>query len=243
MKINLLTYNIQHGLDYQLIKYDHIRHINLDHIADVITNTKADIIGLNEVYNSSIKNPDRVEQVKKLARYTEIKNYVFAKAFSVGGADDFGNALLSKFDVLSYEIFPVESPKIRRENAYYEDRALLKAKIGINGKTLTVFVTHFGLAKSEQELMYNKFIEEMEKCNTPFIFMGDFNQEQNSEYIQKLAEKMQMVIPEEVPTFPSINPYKRIDYIFLSNDIKLVEANVLSVVCSDHLPIFATIEI
>ena len=244
MKINLLTYNIQHGLDYQLIKYDQIRHINLDNIAKVIIDSNADIIGLNEVYNSSIKNPDRVEQAKKLARYTNIKNHIFAKALSVGGADDYGNACLSKIDYLDYEIFSVPSPEIKREKTYYEDRCILKVNFKLdNDKILTCFITHFGIAKAEQESMYNRLKEETAKINNPFVIMGDFNLEDDSPYIDDFKKIFNIAIKDPTPTFTSLNPYKRIDYIFTSKDIKIIEAKVLNFIASDHLPVFATIEV
>lgn len=243
MKIKLLTYNIQHGLDYKLIKYDHIRHINLDQIAEIITASEADIIGLNEVYNSSIKNPDRVEQVAKLAQYTEIPYHVFAKALSVGGVDDFGNGLISKYEPTNIEIFNVYSPKIRRENAYYEDRALLKVDFLIEGKPLTVFVTHFGLAKAEQKDMFDCFVEQASKLDHPYVFMGDFNQEDDSPYIEELKKLMNITIEEPVPTYPSINPYRRIDYIFVSKDLKFEEPFVYDFVASDHRAVTVTIDL
>lgn len=244
MKTNLLTYNIEHGLDYQLIKYDHIRHINLDNIAKVITESGADIIGLNEVYNSSMKNPDRVEQAKKLARYTKIKNHIFAKALTVGGADDYGNACLSKLDYKDYEVFSVPSPEIKREKTYYEDRCILKVNFIIdNNRILTCFITHFGLAKVEQESMYKRLLEEVAKINNPFVIMGDFNLEDDNEYIIDFKNRFNIAIKSPTPTFTSLNPYKRIDYIFTSKDIIVTRAKVLNYVASDHLPVFATIEV
>ena len=243
MKIKLLTYNIQHGLDYDLIKNENIRHINLDQIARIIEESGADIIGLNEVYNSSIKNPDRVEQTKKLAKYTNIPYHIFAKALAVGEVDDFGNGFLSKYEYLNYEVYSVPSPTIKREKTYYEDRCILKVNYLIDNKPFTCFVTHFGLANSEQELMFNKLMELTSQEKNPFILMGDFNQLDDSPYIITFKEKFKIAMEEEIPTFTSLNPYKRIDYIFVSKDIKVLDAKVLNVVASDHLPVYAEIEI
>lgn len=243
MRINILTYNIQHGLDYKLNKYDKIRKINLEKIANVIKNSKADIVGLNEVYNYGKDNIDRCEQTKKLANLANIKNFAFAEAIKVRGTDTYGNAFLSKFDIESIKTIKVPSPDVHTEDVYYEDRVLLKADVNINGKILSCFITHFGLANEEQERMFEVVKKEIEKTNNPYIFMGDFNMTDDSYIIEKIKEMMNITIPNPIPTFNSIEPFKRIDYIFLSKDIKLIESEVINVIASDHLPVKAIIEI
>ena len=46
-----------------------------------------------------------------------------------------------------------------------------------------------------------------------------------------------------INTYPSIDSKMKIDYIFLSKDIKILDADVLDVINSDHLPIYALITI
>lgn len=243
MKLNILTYNIQHGLDYKLIKYEKIRKINLEKIANVIKDCNADIVGLNEVYDYGCENIDRCEQTKKLSNLSNIGNFAFAEAIKVRGTDTFGNAFLSKFEITSIKTIKVPSPQVKDEDAYYEDRVLLRAEINVNGKTLTCFITHFGLALGEQEKMFAVVSKEIANTKTPYIFMGDFNMTDDSPIISKFKEMMNITIPEAIPTFNSIEPFKRIDYIFLSKDIKLIESEVINVVASDHLPVKAIIEI
>ena len=49
MKLKIMTYNIEHGLDYADYKKTKVEKINLDLSADVINSEDADIICLNEV--------------------------------------------------------------------------------------------------------------------------------------------------------------------------------------------------
>ena len=44
-------------------------------------------------------------------------------------------------------------------------------------------------------------------------------------------------------TWPSNNPKRKIDYIFISKDIKKIEEKTVNTIISDHLPIISKIEI
>lgn len=244
MRINLLTYNIQHGLNFRLLKSEEkIRKIEFEPIANLIKQSKADIVGLNEVYNYGELNIDRCEQPKKIANLSNMKNYLFGEAIKVRGTDSYGNAFLTNFDIVSFKSIPVPSPKEHTEDKYYEDRVLLVIDIKIEDKTLTCFITHFGLAVGEQEIMLGIIKDEIKKINNPYIFMGDFNMTDESPIIKELKEMMNISIKEPAYTFSSLNPFERIDYIFLSKDIKLIESHVIEYVASDHFPVFASIEL
>ena len=244
MIFNILTYNIQHGLNYRLLKSEEkIRKIEFEPIASLIKQSKADIIGLNEVYNYGETNIDRCEQPKKIANLSNIKNYLFGEAIKVKGTDLYGNAFLTNFDIASYKTIKVPSPKEHTEDKYYEDRVLIEANVKIENKILTCFITHFGLAVGEQEIMLNILKEEIKKIDTPYMLMGDFNMTDDSPIINELKQMMNISIKEPTNTFSSLNPFERIDYIFLSKDIKLIESHVIEYVASDHFPVVATIEL
>ena len=49
--------------------------------------------------------------------------------------------------------------------------------------------------------------------------------------------------PEPLLSFPSDKPERKIDYLFTSRDIKVLEADIPALVVSDHRPHTATIEI
>ena len=45
----------------------------------------------------------------------------------------------------------IPDPLVKDEDAYYETRCIIKAKVNVNSELITVIVTHVGLAKSEEE--------------------------------------------------------------------------------------------
>ena len=81
-----------------------------------------------------------------------------------------------------------------------------------------------------------------EKC----VLMGDFNVTPDNPVLDPIKEKMidtATYFDEPKLTFPSIDPYKKIDYIFVSKDIKVNSADVPDLAVSDHLPHIVDIDI
>ena len=75
--------------------------------------------------------------------------------------------------------------------------------------------------------------------------MGDFNIEPDNELLVPIREKMQDTqakMKGNIKTFPSNEPRIKIDYIFLSPDIKIKSAEVVNKIASDHRPIIVEIE-
>jgi len=118
---------------------------------------------------------------------------------------------------------------------------LLKAKLSCG---VTVMVIHFGLNPDEQENAVKTVIDniESERC----ILMGDFNVTPNNRVLDPIRERMvdaASAFDSEKFSFPSDRPDRKIDYIFVTPDIKLISADIPDVVASDHRPHIAEIEI
>lgn len=208
-------------------------------IAEVIKKCEPDIVGLNEMYGKSdIEEYDA--QTEKLSDLTGLKHFKFAEA-CILEEGTFGNALLSKTPFISAQVIPVPEEDEKTGDQLYESRCLLKIKYE-NG--LTVLIIHFGLNKDEHIHAVNTVLEnlEEEKC----ILMGDFNVLPDNEVLKPIQERMTdtaLFFEEPYLTFPSDKPFKKIDYIFVSNDIKVINADVPPIAVSDHLPHTVEIEI
>lgn len=74
--------------------------------------------------------------------------------------------------------------------------------------------------------------------------MGDLNMMPDNEILAPVYEVLNEVYGEGGPnSFPSIEPYEKIDYIFVSRDVKVLKAETPDKVISDHLPVIAELEI
>lgn len=233
--MKIMSFNTQHCLGYIEKKID------FELMAKTIVESGADIIGLNEMRGEG-EVADYTDQTKRLSELTGIENYYFAKAIDVGGKKaPYGNALLSKYPIESVRTIPVPDPNPRMANGrYYESRCLLKATLSCG---ITVLVIHFGLNPDEQENAVRTVIENMEseRC----VLMGDFNVTPDNSVLSPIRERMidaATLFDGEKLSFPSDAPDRKIDYIFVTPDLKLVSADIPATVASDHRPHTAEID-
>lgn len=236
MQIKVMTFNIQHGRDF--IKRD----INLPMMADVIRNQQADIIGLNEVRGKGT-HVDYQEQAQIIGEDLGFY-YYFGKAIDLPQGP-YGNALVSRFPLTEMETIIIPDPEIKDEKVLcYETRCIIKAKIvELN---LTVLISHFGLAQSEQRNAIRTLIEELKKIEGPCIFMGDLNMTPEDEKIKQIEGYLTDVsvkLQGNKLSFPSVNPERKIDYIFGNEFIEIVRAEIPEIVASDHFPHTAIVRI
>ncbi len=241
MKLKVMTFNIEHGLDYANYKETKIEKINLDLSAEVINNEDADFICINEVRGLG-KHPAYNGQEKIMAEKTN-RNVIFSKCIEFEEYGPYGDALLSKIPATSYEIIDIPDPEIKDEDEYYETRKLLKAEFDLE-KKITVFISHFGLAKAEQRNAVEVLINEIKKVDTPVIFMGDLNMTPDCDIIQPIYGVLKEVYTSGGPfTYRTPNPDQKIDYIFVSKDIEVKNVKTIEKMASDHFPIVAELEI
>ena len=76
--------------------------------------------------------------------------------------------------------------------------------------------------------------------------MGDFNILPDSPFLLPIRERMSdtaEVFGEQKLSFPSDNPRLKIDYIFVTPDIKVLSAEAVKVVASDHRPFVAELDL
>lgn len=233
--MKIMSFNTQHCENYLEEKID------FELMAKVIRESGADIIGLNEIRGAG-EIVGYTDQLQSLSSLTGIENRYFAKAIDAGGKNaPYGNALLSKYPIERAETIIVPDPPVRLEgHRDYETRCLLKAVLSCK---ITVLVIHFGLNPDEQENAMRTVMENLEdeRC----ILMGDFNVTPDNSILDPLREKMvdaSSLFKEEKMSFPSDNPTRKIDYIFVSPDLELVDADIPAVVASDHRPHTAEIK-
>ena len=228
--MKIMTFNTQHCLNYLT------KEIDYDIMARAILDTGADICALNEMFSEGGMYPN---QVRELATRTGLENYFFAEAIAWPPEGPYGNGLISKYKMVRCEVVKIPDPCPRRYNGYYETRCLLKAELE-NG--YTVLVCHFGLNLDEAENAVKTILENIapKKC----ILMGDFNVTPDNPVLNPIKEKMKdasVGFCENTPTWPSDKPEIKIDYIFVSNDLKVEGACIPEIIASDHRVHFAKI--
>lgn len=236
--MRIMTFNTQHCLNYIT------REIDFDVMANAINKFSPDVVGLQEMRDKGTY-PEYDAQTQILSSKTGLENFYFAKAIDFDGVKKvpsrpYGNSALSKLSIISKETIIIPDPNPRTGDGYYETRCLLKLNLS-NG--LTVLVVHVGLNDDEKQNAVDTILKHLEpsKC----VLMGDFNMTPDCPILNPLKEKLidtADFIKGDKLTFPSDNPTIKIDYIFVSKDIKVKGAIVPELVSSDHRPIIADID-
>lgn len=229
--MKIMTFNTQHCLNYIT------REIDFEVMAKAIREVDADIVGLNEMRGKS-DDPEFAEQVETLAALTGMPYFYFAPAIYKRGP--YGNGFLSKIPIVKAENIPIPDPNPRRFETRYETRCVLRAELEGG---VTVLVSHFGLNADEKENAVETVLKHMSdrRC----ILMGDFNLRPDDVILNPIRERMQdaaTLFDSEKLSFPSDEPRCKIDYVFVSPDIKIIAADIPPIVASDHRPHTATVE-
>lgn len=231
--MKVMSFNTQHCNNYRT------QTIDFDVMAKTILAFAPDIVGLNEIRGAGA-DPAYTAQTEKLAELTGMPYYCFAPAIQLAEGP-YGNAFLSKVPIKSVETVKIPDVEDKSESPYFESRAILKAELA-NG--VTVLVTHMGLSDNEQHKAVEAVLKTLvdKKC----ILMGDFNTTPDDQKLNPLREVMtDTAVCFDAPklSFPSDNPDRKIDYIFVSKDIKVLSADIPAIVASDHRPYVAELEV
>lgn len=233
----IISFNIQSCRDYITREFTPLT------AAKAINTLKPDIVGLNEVRGIPYRettDPSWFDQVNELAKLTDMPYCYFGVAIKLTGP--YGNAILSKYPLKNIKTIAIPDPIVKDEDAFYESRCIISCEI----ENFHLLITHVGLAKSEQKnaiTLLKNIIQEIKK---PIILMGDFNMTPDNYLIKEISTLLNDTankFKKTLLSFPSINPRIKIDYIFISNEIELIEADIPQIVASDHFPYYAKIKI
>jgi endonuclease/exonuclease/phosphatase family metal-dependent hydrolase len=234
--VRVMTYNIQHGrgMDGQ---------VDLERIAEVIRREGADIVALQEV-DRGVQRTEERDLPGELAELTGMPAIFSMNIPHQGG--EYGNAVLTRYPVKQWTNTHL---KMLRAG---EQRGVLQLILDVEGKEVLFLNTHIDHRPDDTERLANvdEFIEMVEGYGiSRVIFCGDFNDVPGSRTHGNLREQFRDIWEEvgggQGYTFSSVQPHKRIDYIFLAHTPKLrpMRAWVPKTQASDHLPLVAEIEI
>lgn len=233
--LRVMSYNIHHGegLDGKL---------DLDRIAKLITDAKADIVGLQEVDRGTERTQKR-DLPAELARLTGMTVQFDKNIPHQGG--DYGNAVLTKF--------PIRSAKNTQLKSFAngEQRGVQQLVLDVGGREVLLMNTHLDARPdpAEREHSATELRAIAAAAGTmPVILVGDFNAAPETPSIATLREFLTdawtVVRKDAGFTIPVKKPSKRIDYIWITPaSITPVRMEVLHSEASDHLPIVAELRL
>ena len=233
-RVSVLTYNIYHGEDAN-------GNSNMDAVAGIINSLGSDLIALQEVDNKTTRAKG-LDLTAELSRRTGMKG-IFGKAMDYAGGG-YGEAVLTRHQII------YTKNNLLPHTANAEPRAALEIQIELPAGQRVIFVgTHLDHLRDQNNRMnQSRRINELyQDNNIPIILAGDLNAVPGSDPINLLSKEWSCVSQvDPKPTFPSVSPRKKIDYIMYKpkERWKVIEVRVIDEkVASDHYPVFAVLEL
>ena len=236
--IKILSYNV-----HSCIGTD--RRLDPERVAEVIASLDPDIIGLQEL-DIGRRRTGGVDQAHIIASLLKMDVH-FHAALHVA-EERYGDAVLTAH--------PMRHVKSGMLPSSGEQRGALWTEIELAGSRVQVFNTHLGLFRKDRvaqisTLLGPDWIGGADCKDKPCILIGDLNSIAASRAYRQVASRMRdvQIRPGYRPraTFPSRRPLIRLDHIFVSPDIEVLETSVVSTPlarrASDHLPLLATVRI
>jgi endonuclease/exonuclease/phosphatase family metal-dependent hydrolase len=226
------SYNIHRGVGLD-------KRLNLDRIADVISEFSPYIIGLLEVVREP--GPGPADQAAHLAERLGLTLVMGVTRPHREGT--FGNAVLTRLPVLGWASCDLSCSR-------REPRACLRVDLGANGRTVHIFNCHFGLSlreRRDQFTLLGDFIRASSRLEGPRILMGDFNEWHRGPVTRGLRREFSSPMRRMRRTHPSIFPLFRLDRIYW--DVELegqafhAHRSRRARVASDHLPVVARLRV
>jgi endonuclease/exonuclease/phosphatase family metal-dependent hydrolase len=227
-----MTYNIHHGEGAD-------GRVDLDRIAALIRDERADLVALQEV-DKGVERTGRRDMPAELAALTGM-TCLFRNNYPFQGGE-YGNAILTRFPVKRW------TNTLLRMLRPGEQRGVLQAVVDVGGRDLLFLATHIDYRPDDAERLANvdQFREVLAEYGMmPALFGGDFNDTPGSRTYTAMAAMFDDVwtaAGEGVGfTIPSREPNKRIDYLWIGHGapLRAIRAWVPRSEGSDHLPVVA----
>ncbi len=241
--LRIMTYNVHSGVGTD-------KKLDLARIAEVIGSQEVDVVALQEL-DVSRERSGRAHQARIIAQHLDMR-FHFHPALRIEEEEEYGDALLSRWPMHLRQA--AELPTVQ-ERLAFEPRGALWASIDVNGTQVQVVNTHLGLSNNERIKQMDCLLGEEwlahPDCQGPKVLCGDFNALPYSRAHRMACRAMtdtQRALRGQRAraTFPSRWPLLRLDYIFISQELRCRSVEVVNTplarLASDHLPMVAEVE-
>ena len=237
VSLKVMTYNIYSGQKaYSGTK-------GLDTIAAVIKKVNPDIIGIQEFETGSDKL-GKADAISLLRERTGMRYAYFAKTGYNPGGGDYGNLILSKYEISEGACYDL--PRINEIGDDKYPRSIGIVKVKKNEKEFHFAVTHLSLIEESRVKQVSPILEKIANINGPVILTGDFNAYADSEPLNILREKFEIACLNDnygLTVEPPV-PTKAIDFILYTPDKGLLpvayDVYYDAYYQSDHFPVVAS---
>lgn len=242
--LRVATYNIHAGAGEDGI-------FALDRTAQAVRDLHADVIGLQEVDVNWGARSDFVDEAQALAEKLDMRVY-FAPIYDLdpaiegGKRRQFGVAVLSRYPVLEAENHEITRLSTQSPGSVPAPApGFPEVTVNVQGSHAHVYVTHldYRADPSVRRAQVADMLAVLAADRGPKILVGDFNAEASAPELAPLWQQLRDAAPASGGTYPAIKPVKRIDFVTVSPDITVTNAQAVASPASDHRPVVTDLEL
>lgn len=171
-----------------------------------------------------------IDEIKIISEISKLQYNNFFLTVKFGKITNQGNAIVSRYKILENKSYLLPGKG--------EKRYLCQSIIKIKNKKISLFVTHLTLGFKDRQEQLKTINNIIKNTRGTRIFGGDLNiiSEDELRHIDSL-KRMPFL-----KTYPSWNPKKSLDKMFVSDDIKKYELSTTKIKMSDHLGLILEIK-
>ncbi len=220
--LSVMTYNIRQG-------FGAAGRFDLEAVAREIEKEPTDLVALQEVGRGWVIS-GAADTLAWLSQRLDMPAY-----YGANMGDLWGNAVLTRLPV-----FGATNTHFNSEGRV--PRGFQRIGLQTTGAPITILHTHLDHEDDGDTVRSSQVVRMLEDWGKAprTILLGDLNSTPESVAIRTLANAgLVDASPDGPLTFPASEPEERIDYIFVTPDLTVHEAETRESLASDHLPVRA----
>ncbi len=229
--MRFVLYNIRYATGMKAHHFMRHSGKNLQKIGGFLRELEPDLIGLIEVDQGSyrMRGINQAELLaQSLGHYHSHSIKYGENSFwrHVPVVKNQGNAFLTR-------------DRIRNETFHFFKHGMKRLVIELELDHVVVYLVHLALGGRARHRQLAALYDLVRRAEKPCVVAGDFNALWGEREIDLFlaATGMQNANTRGLPTYPSRNPQRHLDFILYSNKISLQDFYVPQVPFSDHLPL------
>ena len=209
----------------------------LENISRFIKAEDPDVVGLVEVDTGSIRT-GMVNQAEFIG--SQLGAYsIYECKYASGSLSTLmpivrkqGNAFLA-------------APRVHGERFHYFDTGIKRLIIELEIENAVIFLVHLSLKYRHRQAQLRELHDLVTRSVKPVVLAGDFNTfwGDNEIYLFMQAARLKTANTAGLPSYPSHNPRRELDFILYSEGIEVTGFRVPAVRYSDHLPLVCDFEV
>jgi endonuclease/exonuclease/phosphatase family metal-dependent hydrolase len=203
----------------------------LNGLTEFLRRQDADVIGLIEVDTGSIRSGmvNQAEYIAKSLGHFSIYECKY-------GTASFNNFLpIVRKQANAF----LAAPRVRGERFHYFDSGIKRLIIELELDDVCVFLVHLSLKYRHRQYQLRYLHDLVEKSTKPVIVAGDFNTFWGTHelYLFMRASGLRSANERGLATYPASSPRAELDFVLVSEQIRITEFSVPDIRLSDHRPL------